>query len=61
MNVKAVADQVVKAESGLRPSSHAAGTFYSYSRLNDFLALTKPRVIMLSVFTALLIDHGAGS
>jgi protoheme IX farnesyltransferase len=54
MNVKAVADQVVKAESGLRPSSHAAGTFYSYSRLNDFLALTKPRVMMLSVFTAIV-------
>jgi len=61
MNVKAVADQVVKAESGLRASSHAAGAFYRYSRLNDFLALTKPRVMMLSVFTALLIDHGAGS
>jgi heme o synthase len=60
MNVKTIADQL-----GNRPavasSSHSADRLAARWRLSDFFELTKPRVMLLAVFTAvagLISAHG---
>src|ERR1700730_7552015 len=57
MNVKTIAGQlgerrVRTALSSL--SSHSAGPLAGHRGLSDFVTLTKPRVMMLAVFTALV-------
>jgi protoheme IX farnesyltransferase len=54
MNVKTVADQLCESEAGFASSSHPARSLIEYGRLPEFVALTKPRVMMLAVFTALV-------
>ena len=49
MNVKTVADQPCDSEAGF-----ASPSLVEYGRLPEFVALTKPRVMMLAVFTALV-------
>jgi len=54
MNVKTVADQLCESEAGFASPSHPARSLIEYGRLPEFVALTKPRVMMLAVFTALV-------
>jgi len=54
MNVKTVADQLCDPQAGLASPSLPAAPLIEYSRLPDFVALAKPRVMMLAVFTALV-------
>ena len=49
MKVKTVADQLCDAEAGF-----ASHSLVEYGRFPEFVALTKPRVMMLAVFTALV-------
>jgi heme o synthase len=53
MNVKSIAGQAGKRRAPLA-SSDSARPLVSLQRLSDFVALTKPRVMMLAVFTALV-------
>jgi protoheme IX farnesyltransferase len=53
MNVKTVADQLCDSEAFASPS-HRVHSLIEYGRLPEFIALTKPRVMMLAVFTALV-------
>src|ERR1700726_4091007 len=54
MKVKIVADQLCDSEVGLGSAAHLAHRLIERSRLPEFVALTKPRVMMLAVFTALV-------
>jgi protoheme IX farnesyltransferase len=54
MNVKTVADQLRVSKTGFASPTHPAHTLIAYGRLPEFVALTKPRVMMLAVFTALV-------
>src|ERR1700732_3419848 len=54
MKVKIVADQLCDSEVGLGSAPHLAHRLIERSRLPEFVALTKPRVMMLAVFTALV-------
>src|SRR6266851_1534273 len=54
MNVKSIADQLGERRAHLAPSSNSAPALAGHGRLSDFIALTKPRVMMLAVFTALV-------
>src|SRR6266403_1099862 len=58
MNVKSIADQLGERKGGFVSSSHSAHPLAGCWSLSDFVALTKPRVMMLAVFTALV---GLGS
>src|SRR5258708_3371053 len=53
MNVKSIAGQLGERRAGFALSSHSVHSLASHWRLSDFVALTKPRVMMLAVFTAL--------
>jgi heme o synthase len=54
MKVKIVADQLCDSEAGFASSAHPVQPLIEYGRLPEFVALTKPRVMMLAVFTALV-------
>ena len=54
MNVKTVADQLCDSEAGFASPSQPVQPLIEYGRLPEFVALTKPRVMMLAVFTALV-------
>src|ERR1700745_3214798 len=54
MNVKAVAGQLGERRAGFASSSHSARSPAGHWSVSDFVALTKPRVMMLAVFTALV-------
>src|ERR1700750_1062080 len=54
MNVKSIAGQLGERRARLELPSHSAGPLLGHSRVSDFVALTKPRVMMLAVFTALV-------
>ena len=54
MKVKIVADQLCDSEAGLASAAHLVHRLIERSRLPEFVALTKPRVMMLAVFTALV-------
>jgi protoheme IX farnesyltransferase len=54
MNVKTVADQLCDSEAGFASPSQPVQPLIGYGRLPEFVALTKPRVMMLAVFTALV-------
>jgi heme o synthase len=54
MKVKIVADQLCDSEAGLASAAHLVHRLIERSRLPEFAALTKPRVMMLAVFTALV-------
>jgi heme o synthase len=58
MKVKIATDQLCDSEAGFAPAAHPVHRLIERSRLPEFVALTKPRVMMLAVFTALvgLID-----
>jgi protoheme IX farnesyltransferase len=51
MNVKSIAVQLEERRERFASSSHVA---HGRRRASDFVALTKPRVMMLAVFTALV-------
>ena len=59
MNVKTVADQLADVQVSFASSPHAARRLIERWRLSDFLALTKPRVTLLAVFTSLVGLGGA--
>src|SRR6266496_4274673 len=52
MNVKSIAGQLGERRSCFALSSHSAGPLAGH--WSDFVSLTKPRVMMLAVFTALV-------
>jgi protoheme IX farnesyltransferase len=54
MNVKSIAGQPGERRAGLASSSHSARPLAGQWSAFDFVALTKPRVMMLAVFTALV-------
>jgi protoheme IX farnesyltransferase len=54
MKAKIVADQLCDSEAGFSSSAHPVQPLIEYGRLPEFVALTKPRVMMLAVFTALV-------
>src|SRR5271168_399855 len=54
MNVKFTAGQLGERRARFASSSHSAAPLADHWRLSDFVALTKPRVMMLAVFTALV-------
>jgi protoheme IX farnesyltransferase len=54
MNVKSVAGQLGERRSRLAISSDSAQPLADRWTVSDFVALTKPRVMMLAVFTALV-------
>ena len=53
MNVKTIADQFCERPA-VPASSHSADRLAERWRLSDFFELTKPRVMMLAVFTAVV-------
>jgi heme o synthase len=53
MNVKTIADQVCERPA-VPASSHSADGLTERLRLSDFFELTKPRVMLLAVFTAVV-------
>jgi len=59
MKVKIVADQLCDSEAGLASAAHLVHRLVERCRLPEFIALTKPRVMMLAVFTALVGLIGA--
>jgi protoheme IX farnesyltransferase len=59
MKVKIVAGQLCDSEAGFASTAHLAHRLIERSRLPEFVALTKPRVMMLAVFTALVGLIGA--
>src|SRR5712675_1732943 len=54
MNVKSIAGQLGERRIRLALSSDSAHRLADHWRASDFVALTKPRVMMLAVFTALV-------
>src|SRR5713226_8675240 len=54
MNVKSIAGQLGESRVRIALSSHSAGPLAGHRSVSDFVALTKPRVMMLAVFTALV-------
>jgi protoheme IX farnesyltransferase len=54
MNVKSIAGQLGERRARFALSSHSAHPLADHWSLSDFVALTKPRVMMLAVFTALV-------
>jgi protoheme IX farnesyltransferase len=60
MNVKTIADQFYERRV-VPASSHFAARFAERWRLADFFELTKPRVMLLAVFTAVVGLVSAGS
>jgi heme o synthase len=54
MNVKSIAGRLGERPAGFALSSHSAHSLAGHWSLADFVALTKPRVMMLAVFTALV-------
>ena len=54
MKVKIVAGQLCDPEAGYASTTHVVHRLIERSRLPEFVALTKPRVMMLAVFTALV-------
>jgi heme o synthase len=54
MNVKSIAGQLGERRARFALSSNTAHSPADHWRVSDFAALTKPRVMMLAVFTALV-------
>jgi protoheme IX farnesyltransferase len=54
MNVKSIAGQLGERRARFALSSDSAHPLANHWRVSDFVALTKPRVMMLAVFTALV-------
>ena len=54
MNVKAIAGQLGERRARFALSSDSAHPLTRHWSVSDFVALTKPRVMMLAVFTALV-------
>jgi protoheme IX farnesyltransferase len=54
MNVKSIASQFEERRVRFAPSSDSARSLANHRNVSDFVALTKPRVMMLAVFTALV-------
>src|SRR5229473_4194166 len=54
MNVKSIAGQLGESRVRIALSSHSAGPLAGHRSVSDFVTLTKPRVMMLAVFTALV-------
>src|SRR6266550_3960132 len=54
MNVKSIAGQLGERRARLALSPDSAHPQADHWRVSDFVALTKPRVMMLAVFTALV-------
>lgn len=54
MNVKSIAGELGERRAHLAVSPHSAPALADHRSLYDFIALTKPRVMMLAVFTALV-------
>src|SRR5579859_7123371 len=54
MNVKSVAGQLGERRARFALSSHSTGRLAGHWSVSDFAALTKPRVMILAVFTALV-------
>src|SRR3954467_11408878 len=54
MNVKSIAGQLGERRARFALSSHSARRLAGHWSVSDFAALTKPRVMMLAVFTALV-------
>src|SRR6202140_4913217 len=54
MNVKSIAGQLGERGARFALSSDSAHPLADHWRVFDFVALTKPRVMMLAVFTALV-------
>src|SRR2546427_11249253 len=54
MNVKAIAGQLGERRARFALSSDSAHPLADHWSLSDFVALTKPRVMLLAVFTALV-------
>jgi protoheme IX farnesyltransferase len=54
MNVKSIAGQLGERRARFALSSESAHPLAGHWRVSDFVALTKPRVMMLAVFTALV-------
>jgi heme o synthase len=59
MNVESIAGQPGESRARFASSFHSAHSLASHWSLSDFVALTKPRVMMLAVFTALVGMSGA--
>src|SRR5260370_7105028 len=54
MNVKSIAGQLGERRARFALSSDSAHPLADHWSVSDFVALTKPRVMMLAVFTALV-------
>lgn len=54
MNVKSIAGQLGERRARFALSSDPAHPLADHWSVSDFVALTKPRVMMLAVFTALV-------
>jgi heme o synthase len=54
MNVKSIAGQLGERRARFASSSRSAHALTGHWNMSDFVALTKPRVMMLAVFTALV-------
>jgi protoheme IX farnesyltransferase len=54
MNVKSIAGQLGERRAGFALSPDSAHPLADHWSVSDFVALTKPRVMMLAVFTALV-------
>src|ERR1700722_19355470 len=54
MNVKSIVGQLGERRASFALSSDSADPLAGHWRVSDFVALTKPRVMMLAVFTALV-------
>ena len=52
MNVKSIAGQLGERRARFASSPHSTHPLAGHLSVSDFVALTKPRVVMLSVFTA---------
>jgi protoheme IX farnesyltransferase len=54
MNVKSIAGQLGERPAGLASSSRYARQLFGRWSVSDYVALTKPRVMVLAIFTALV-------
>src|SRR5260370_994773 len=54
MNVKSIAGRLGERRARFALSSDSAHPLADHRSVSDFVALTKPRVMMLAVFTALV-------